>query len=126
MLGRMNITRLTAFAAAATVAACAYPELAELRSREPNASFTVEAPLACLYERGIQHASAYGSSEPKFQWHMEPGGQVAWFRQPLTLIELRAVGSRTEVRRSQTAGAAAVMQADRFLEFLRGNPCASQ
>lgn len=124
MLQRMKIHHAPALAIAASVAACAYPELGDLRARAPNASFVVEAPIGCLYERGVEHVSAYGTSEPKFQWHMEADRRGAWFRQPLTLVELRFVSEgRTEVRRMQTAGSEAVGQAERFIGFLRGNPC---
>lgn len=106
-------------------AGCATPQIGDLRTMPPNANFVVRADVGCLYQAGVEHASSYlGQTEPKFVWHKDASGQAAWFRQPLTLIDLRAVAvGATDVRRHQTSSAAALGQGDDLLAFLRANPC---
>lgn len=107
---------------------CSLPDIDDLRGRPPNDSFVVAAPVECLYTAGVERVSAYiGMTEPKFVWHMDAVGTAAWFRQPLTIIDLRAASATTtEVRRHQRASAAALGQGDDLLSFLRSNPCAKR
>jgi hypothetical protein len=92
----------------------------------PNAQFVVPAPLICLYNSGVEHVSSYiGMTEPRFTWYLDATQQYAWFRQPLTLIELEAKSTTgTEIRRLQTASASALGQGNTLLQYLRANPCA--
>ena len=110
------------------VSACATPQIQELRSTPSNEQFTVHAPLECLYGKGVEHVSSYiGMIEPKFTWYLAPNRQYAWFRQPLTLIELETKPNNfTEVRRSQTPSAQFSGQGDDLIEFLKSNPCVVQ
>lgn len=105
--------------------ACSTPQIHELRSQAANTEFQVRAPIACLYDKGVEYASSYiGMSEPKFTWHIDANQKSAWFRQPLTLIELRTLGPElTEVRRSQTASAGALGQGSNLLAHFKSNPC---
>lgn len=107
---------------------CAIPQIQELRSTPPNDQFTVHAPLGCLYDKGVEHVSSYiGISEPKFTWYLDPDHQYAWFRQPLTLVELKGKPDNvTEVRRFQTPSAQSFGQGDELIRFLKSNPCAGQ
>lgn len=105
--------------------ACAIPQIQELRSTPPNERFTVQAPLQCLYDKGVEHVSSYiGMSEPEFTWYLDPNREYAWFRQPLTLIELKVKpNNTTEVSRSQTPSAQSFGQGEELIKFLKSNPC---
>ena len=119
---------LVSFVFLLLMSACAIPQIQELRSTPPNERFTVDAPLGCLYDKGVEHVSSYiGMSEPKFTWYLDPDHQYAWFRQPLTLVELKAkLNNVTEVRRSQTPSAQSFGQGDELIKFLKSNPCVGQ
>lgn len=110
------------------MSACAIPQIQELRSTPPNERFTVLAPLECLQGKGVEHVSSYiGLSEPRFTWNLDSNRQYAWFRQPLTLVELKAKPNNvTEVSRSQTPSAKNFGQGDELIKFLKSNPCAFQ
>jgi hypothetical protein len=110
---------------AALIVGCAIPQIEELRSVPVNAQFIVNAPVDCLYDKGVGHVSSYiGMSEPKFTWYTDASRKYAWFRQPLTLIEIRAVNEgSTDVRRSQTPSAASFGQGNELLAYLKSNPC---
>lgn len=102
---------------------CATPTLHELRKTEPNARFSIDAPIACLYDSSAEHVSSYlGMTEPRFTAHMGASGDYAWFRQPRTLIELQTTdGRRTQIQRSQSPSAEG--HGDALLEHLQENPC---
>lgn len=122
----MNSRVLIAIGAAQLVG-CAIPQIDDLRRMQPNANLVVRAEIGCLFQKGVEHASSYiGQTEPRFVWHKDETGASAWFRQPLTLIDLRSrdVGA-TEIRRYQTSSAATFGQGDDLLEFLQANPCAA-
>ena len=80
---------------------------------------------SCIYSQGVEHVSSYiGASEPSFTWFISENKQYAWFRQPLTLVELQSLGgSATEVRRKQTSSALFLGQGDQLLEFIKDHPC---
>lgn len=107
------------------MSACAIPQIQDLRSTPPNERFTVQAPLQCLYDKGVGHVSSYiGMTEPRFTWYLDSDRQYAWFRQPLTLIELKTTPNNiTEVSRSQTPSAQSFGQGDELIKFLKSNPC---
>lgn len=107
------------------ITGCATPQLSELKAISPNEEFIVQAPLNCLYDKGVEHVSSYiGMAEPQFTWYVNSNYSYAWFRQPLTLVELQAKSERaTQVRRSQTASAEAFGQGNDLIEFLKANPC---
>jgi hypothetical protein len=119
---------LLCFVVFASLTACAIPKIQELRSTPPNERFAVQAPLGCLYDKGVEHVSSYiGMTEPKFTWYFDPSRHYAWFRQPLTLVELEAKSSHvTEVRRAQTPSAQSFGQGDELVKFLKANPCIDQ
>ncbi|MGJ4748748.1 hypothetical protein ACQV5M_20475, partial [Leptospira sp. SA-E8] len=63
----MRYAKLSLVFVALLTAACAAPQLDELRAQSANAEFQVSAPIECLYERGVAHVSSSLSlSEPKF------------------------------------------------------------
>ncbi|WP_257820109.1 hypothetical protein [Burkholderia glumae] len=97
----------------------------ELTATEPNETFTVAADYHCLYEKGAERAaSSLGMSEPKMSTYINAAGGYAWFRQPLTLIRLQAVGEHaTRVTRQQHRSAAILGQGSDMLAYLRANPC---
>ncbi|MEZ2310771.1 hypothetical protein AB6809_29425 [Paraburkholderia sp. RCC_158] len=99
----------------------------DLRATGANETFTVAAPLSCLYEKGVEHtAGANSFSEPPFTSFINRTGDSAWFRQPLTLVELKQVSANeTAVDRRQTGSASAFGQANDLLHYLKSNPCAS-
>lgn len=107
------------------ISACAVPRIQELRSIPPNEQFIIQAPIECLYDKGVEHVSSYiGMTEPKFTWYFDQNHKYAWFRQPLTLVELEAkTDNVTEVRRSQTSSAHSFGQGDQLIEFLKSDPC---
>ena len=107
------------------ISACAVPRIQELRSIPPNEKFIIQAPIGCLYYKGVEHVSSYiGMTEPKFTWYFDQNHKYAWFRQPLTLVELKAkTDNVTEVRRSQTSSAHSFGQGNQLIEFLKSNPC---
>ena len=109
----------------AIVSGCSIPQVQDLRAMPPNERFIIQAPLACLYDRGVEHVSSYiGMNEPRFTWYTDSKNQYAWFRQPLTLVELEKKSNlTTEVRRSQTSSASSFGQANELIEFLKANPC---
>jgi hypothetical protein len=117
----------TVTAVAAGIAGCAAPQISELRSMQPNADFVTPGTVDCLFQAGVEHVSSYlGQTEPRFVWQKEASGDSAWFRQPLTLIELRPQSSAsTQVRRFQTPTAEALGQGNELLAFLRASPCKS-
>jgi len=104
---------------------CSIPSIKKLRSSSPNEKFTVAASIECLYAEGIEHVSSYiGLSEPKFEWYLDRSRSYAWFRQPLTLIELHAIKAKeTVVTRKQTASAETFGQGNDLIEYLHSNPC---
>jgi len=120
----MNL-RVVAYMSLAFLAACSVPKIQELRAIPPNEKFIIQAPLNCLYNMGVEHVSTYiGMTEPPFTWHLDPNQQHAWFRQPLTLVSLKAKSENTtEVSRSQTSAAANFSQGSQLIEYLRANPC---
>ena len=124
----MKLNILLVFVISVFMSSCAVPQIQDLRSIPPNKRFVVHAPLGCLYNQGVEHVSSYlGMNEPKFSWYLALDHQYAWFRQPLTLIELKAKSDRvTEVRRSQTPSAQGFGQGDDLIEFLKSNPCVVQ
>src|SRR5260370_34290494 len=72
----------------ASLSGCTVP-IDELRARDPNESFIVQAPLKCLYDKGIEHTAASSdATEPGFTSSLDQPAGAAWFRQPLTLVEL--------------------------------------
>lgn len=123
----MRLHAIVPLLAAAIAAGCAMPTTQELRDTVPTAAFEVAAPLKCLYSKAVEHASAYSLTEPPFTWFYNEDQARAWFRQPLTLVELRgtAMGT-TYVKRQQTADARALGQADDLVAFLRSNPCTTR
>lgn len=108
----------------ALMSGCATPQYSELRAGTPNEDFLVSAMLTCLYEKSVEHVSSYiGINEPKFSWFRAADGEYAWFRQPLTLIELKSKSIATEVVRYQTLSAEALGQGNELIKFLKSNPC---
>lgn len=107
------------------MAGCAAPQISELRAIPPTDQIVITATLPCLYEKGVERVSSYlGMSEPKFQSYANGSGTEAWFRQPLTLVELRATApNETTIFRRQTTSAAAFGQADDLMAYLSKNPC---
>ena len=107
------------------LASCSIPQIQDLRSLPPNAQFQVDGAPSCIYSQGVEHVSSYiGASEPSFTWFISENKQYAWFRQPLTLVELQSLGgSATEVRRKQTSSARVLGQGDQLLEFIKDHPC---
>lgn len=124
----MNFASRSIVVVVTFLAGCAGPQIDDLRSQSPNAQFQVNAPIECLYDKGVEHASSYlGMSEPKFSWYIDSNRKYAWFRQPLTLVELRSIGpSSTEVRRSQTSSADALGQGGDLLAYLSSGQCSSK
>lgn len=124
--------RTSLFAAGAGLtcglAGCAAPQIGELRATPPTDEITVSAPLPCLYEKGAERVYSYlGMTEPKFQGYINSTGTDAWFRQPLTLVELHAKApAETVVRRRQTPSAAALGQAGDLMQYLSKNPCSEK
>ncbi|WP_124094742.1 hypothetical protein [Burkholderia gladioli] len=108
------------------IAGCAMNQ-EELAKLQPNANFIVAADYRCLYERGSEKAaSSLGMTEPKMSGFINVSGGYAWFRQPLTLINLKSVGEHeTEVTRYQPGSAAVLGQGNDMLRFLREDPCAA-
>jgi hypothetical protein len=109
-----------------TLMGCAV-SIDKLRARDPNESFIVQASLKCLYDRGVEHTSASsGTEEPRFTSSIDEPAGAAWFRQPLTLVELTRVSANaTAIARHQTGSAEAVDQADDLMAFFQSNPCAT-
>ena len=116
---------VTIFVVMVALTGCAIPQISELQAISPNEEFVVQAPLNCLYEKGIEHVSSYiGMTEPRFTWYINLNQSYAWFRQPLTLVELHTkTEGATQVRRSQTASAEGFGQGTDLVEFLKTNPC---
>jgi hypothetical protein len=121
----MRSATLSITLVSALLSACAVPQTSELRSQPANAQLQVNASIECLYNKGVERVSSYsGMSEPRFTWYMDATRTSAWFRQPLTLVELRSLSPGiTEVRRSQTSSASAFGQGNDLLAFLQSNPC---
>jgi len=110
----------------ASLSGCTVP-IDELRARDPNESFIVQAPLKCLYDKGVEHTAASSdTTEPRFTSSLDQPAGAAWFRQPLTLVELSRVSDNaTAITRHQTGSAEAVSQADDLMAFFQSNPCAT-
>lgn len=117
--------RVYVFCLLVGVIGCATPQIGELKAISPNEEFIVYASLDCLYDKGVEHVSSYiGMSEPRFTWYVNSSYSYGWFRQPLTLVELRAKSENsTQIRRSQTVSASAFGQGDDLIKFLKDNPC---
>jgi hypothetical protein len=126
-MGSTPYLRLCSATLSFSLVACAAPQLGELRSFPPGDTASVQAPVECLYEKGSEHVSSYlGMSEPKYQTFINSARTDAWFRQPLTLVELQATArNTTEITRRQTSSAAALGQGDDLMQYLRSNPCGS-
>ncbi len=109
----------------AALIGCTTPQIDEPRSLPSNAQFQINASIGCLYSMGVEHVSSYvGVSEPRFSWYIDSDRKYAWFRQPLTLVELRSLApDLTEVRRSQTSSAIAFGQGNTLIAYLQSNPC---
>ena len=107
------------------VTSCAIPKIDELRSMPSNEQFTVNASMECLYNKGVEHVSSYiGMNEPKFTWYTDSSHRYSWFRQPLTLIEMKAKGdNEIVVERFQTSSAESFGQGNDLVEYLKLNPC---
>jgi hypothetical protein len=116
--------RLFLAAMVASLTGCA-AQMDDLRARDANESFVVKAPLECLYEKGVEHATGMlGMSEPRFTMFINQQAGNAWFRQPLTLVELKRVSAdSTVVSRRQTGSAEAFGQANDLMDFFQKNPC---
>jgi hypothetical protein len=105
---------------------CSAPKIAEMRGMESNVSFTVAAPLECLYQQGVERtAGGLNMTEPPFTAFINAQAGTAFFRQPLTLVELKRTPSgETDITRRQTSSAALFGQANDLVAFLKTNPCA--
>lgn len=105
---------------------CAIPAIKELQTLKPNVQFiAANASIECMYRIGVEHVSGYlGVSEPRFQWFYNHSTNSAWFRQPLTLIEITAIDGGVMISRSQTDSVAALGHGDDLLTFFRLNSCA--
>jgi len=123
----MNILRrnFLYISVAAMLSGCSIPQIDDLRSLSPNTKFQVTGTTFCIYTKSVEHVSSYiGMSEPKFTWFISDDKRHAWFRQPLTLVELKSSSDQTtEVLRKQTSSAQAFGQGDDLLAFIKNNPC---
>lgn len=107
--------------------ACA-PTIQELRSTAPIAHFNIKASYECLYNKGVEHVtSQLPLMEPRFDYHIDSAGGVAWFRQPLTIIEIRRMSDKeSSITLQQTPSAEAFGQGQKLIQFLKSNPCSSE
>jgi hypothetical protein len=116
-------------ASAAILSACAptFLTLGEMRALPAKDELSVAARSDCLFDRGMDFiASRAWLWEPRFTAHMETDGARAWFRQPLTLIEIERVSTHESiVRRTQTEGTPEY-HGRSLLIYLSGNPCGAQ
>ncbi|MCO5400751.1 hypothetical protein [Ralstonia soli] len=118
--------RKTAFllAALATSGCATYPQYEELKAAPSNKTITVPAPLACLYQKGLEHVtSRSNATEPVPTGYINERQGYAWFRQPLTLVMLTDTAGATLVERHQTDSAALFGQGDNLIAYLMANPC---
>lgn len=90
-----------------------------------HTEFQVTGSLECTYSRGVEHVtSRIYMAEPAPSAFFDRQKQVAWFRQPLTLVELRQAGPGVvQVRRTRTSSAALGDQGGELLEFLKSHAC---
>lgn len=112
--------------AAMVVSGCvSYPQYEELKAAQANKMVTVPAPLTCLYQKGLEHVtSRSNATEPVATGYINEKQGYAWFRQPLTLVMLKATGDSTEVSRHQTDSGQLFGQGGDLMDYLAGNPCA--
>ena len=116
---------LALIAAIALTGCVSYPQYEELKATSSNKTITVQAPLACLYQKGLEHvASRSNATEPVPTSYINESQGYAWFRQPLTLVMLTTKGDSTEVSRHQTGSGQLFGQGNNLIDFLAGNPCA--
>lgn len=120
-------TKVICLVACISLSGCSIPQIEDLRTLPHNSKFQVTGSLDCVYGKGVEQVSSYiGMSEPKFTWFISEGKQYAWFRQPLTIVELRTVGVNvTEVQRKQTPSAEIFGQGNDLLIYFKTNPCAT-
>ena len=104
------------------------PSYDEIQRLPVNRTELVQAPLDCLFERGVEQVtSKVWMGEPKPDGYFNQKRGYAWFRQPLTILLLKPEGpSTTSITRQQTPSAAGFGQGDFLMDYFASNPCRHQ
>lgn len=101
------------------------PSYESIQKLPVNRAQLVQAPIDCLFGKGVEMVtSRIWMGEPKPDAYLDQRQGYGWFRQPLTILMLKAEGSNvTRVTRQQTPSATAFGQGDYLIDFFAGNPC---
>jgi hypothetical protein len=101
------------------------PSYEDIQKLPANRVELVEAPIDCLFEKGVQTVtSKIWMGEPKPDGYLNQKQGYGWFRQPLTILMLKAEGANTtRITRQQTPSAAGFGQGEYLMEYFASNPC---
>ncbi|WP_313065434.1 hypothetical protein [Achromobacter animicus] len=121
----MNLKALIPATALSLSGCVTAPSYEEIQRLPINRTELVHAPLDCLFEKGVQTVtSRVWMSEPKPDGYLNQKQGYGWFRQPLTILMLKAEGANTtRITRQQTTSAAGFGQGEYLMQYFASNPC---